>query len=46
VHVLPLHAIVQSPQLSLKMGELLFNMHETLLEKYFSISTVQHEGNI
>jgi hypothetical protein len=30
----------------LKMGELLFNMHETLPEKYFPISTVQHEGNI
>jgi len=30
----------------LKMGELLFNMHETLSEKYFPISTVQNEGNI
>jgi len=30
----------------LKMGKLLFNMHETLPEKYFPISTVQNEGNI
>ena len=30
----------------LKMGELLFNMHETFPETYFSISTVQNEGNI
>jgi hypothetical protein len=30
----------------LKMGEILFNMHETLPEQYFPISTVQNEGNI
>ena len=30
----------------LKMGELLFNMHETFPETYFPISTVQNEGNI
>jgi hypothetical protein len=30
----------------LKMGKLLFNMHETLPEKYFLISTIHHEGNI
>jgi hypothetical protein len=33
-------------QAYLKMGELLFNMHETLPEKYFPISIVQHEDNI
>jgi hypothetical protein len=37
---------MQSPQLPLKMDELLFNMHETLLENAFPISTVQNEGNI
>ena len=30
----------------LKIDDLLFNMHETLLEKYFPISTVQNEGHI
>jgi hypothetical protein len=28
------------------MDELLFNKHETLLEKEFPITTVQNEGNI
>jgi len=30
----------------MKMNKLLFNMHETLLENEFLLSTVQNEGNI
>jgi hypothetical protein len=30
----------------LKIDELLFNIHETLPEKYFPIATVHNEGNI
>jgi hypothetical protein len=30
----------------MKMGEILFNMHETLPEQYVPISTVQNEDNI
>jgi hypothetical protein len=38
--------ISEENQAYLKMDELLFNMHETLPEKTFPVSTIQNEGNI